>query len=114
MKDFFLIGFLSLEFVAMARADRSLPRKEICLATHNITSSQPSQDEKSILFVMHNGDRWRNDLRGRCNGISFEPFSWVLTGNDDICEDGQTLTVLGGGICTLGKFTKLSKAGSRL
>src|SRR5882672_7979802 len=113
MKIFFYIGFLWLGFVAVTRADEALPRKEICLRTHNIASSQPSQDEKSLLFVMRNGDRWRNDLRGRCNGISFEPFSWVLTGNDEVCEDGQTLTVLGGGICTLGKFTKLSRVGAR-
>jgi hypothetical protein len=104
-----------LALVPPAHADDiAPPHKEICLRTHDMENSQPSQDEKSILFVMRNGERWRNDLRGgRCHGISFEGFSWVLSGNDEVCEDGQPLMVRGYGVCVLGKFTKLPKPAPR-
>ena len=103
----FCSGVCLAGLVAAAQGEE--PRSHpICLPAHQIDRSQPSQDEKSIVFVMRNGDRWRNDLGGaRCTGISFNGFSWVLSGNDDICENSQPLRVIGYGVCMLGKFTKL-------
>jgi hypothetical protein len=111
MRTLLYSSFASLALVVRAHADDAAPpRTQICLRTHEMENSQPSQDEKSILFVMRNGERWRNDLRdGRCNGISFEGFSWVLTGSDEVCEGGQPLMVRGHGVCVLGKFIKLPK-----
>jgi hypothetical protein len=103
-------------FVAVAALAATSPAfaqdkpKPVCLHTSEMAGSQPSKDEKSITFRMRNGDVWRNDLRSRCSGIGFGGFSWVLSGDDRVCEDQQTLRVLNSGsICVLGKFTKLPK-----
>lgn len=81
-----------------------------CIEVHNIRNSQPSRDEKSITFVMNNGERWRNDLSRRCTGISFNGFVWTLH-TDRVCDNQETLRVpQTGGICMLGKFTQLPKS----
>lgn len=86
------------------------PQKQVCLHTHNINSSEPSKDERSITFVMKNGERWRNDLQGRCSGLKYDGFSWVLRGGDEVCDNSQSLTVnTTGNVCMLGKFTPLPK-----
>ena len=84
--------------------------RPVCIEAHNIRSSQPSRDEKSIIFVMNNGERWRNDLSRRCTGISFNGFSWTLH-TDRVCDNRETLRVpQTGSICILGKFTPLPKS----
>jgi hypothetical protein len=84
--------------------------KPVCIDAHNIRRSQPARDEKSITFVMNNGERWRNDLSRRCTGISFNGFIWTLH-TDRVCDNQETLRVpQTGGICTLGKFTQLPKS----
>ena len=99
-----LIALIALALPAFAQAPH-----QVCIRTHEIQKSEPARDEKSILFVMRNGDQWRAALRSRCTGISFDGFSWVLSGNDEVCENGQTLKVNnpGGSVCVLGAFTKL-------
>jgi hypothetical protein len=83
--------------------------KPACIEAHNIRSSEPSRDEKSITFVMNNGERWRNDLSRRCTGINFNGFVWVLH-TDRVCDNRETVRVpQTGSICTLGKFTRLPK-----
>lgn len=80
-----------------------------CIRSSDIRSSQPADDEKSITFSMRNGDQWRNDLHGRCSGLRFSGFAWVLH-SDEICDDQQTLRVLqSGSICMIGKFIKAPK-----
>ena len=89
------------------KQDAKAPR--VCIRSSDIQSSQPADDEKSITFTMRNGDKWRNDLRGRCSGLRFNGFAWVLH-TDDICDNQQTLRVLqSGSICMIGKFTQLPK-----
>jgi len=89
------------------KADAKAPR--VCIRSSDIQNSQPANDEKSITFTMRNGDKWRNDLRGRCSGLRFNGFAWVLH-SDDICDNQQTLRVLQtGSICMIGKFTQLPK-----
>ncbi|HEY4076695.1 MAG TPA: hypothetical protein VGM26_07150 [Rhizomicrobium sp.] len=93
---------------AAARAQDPKPPR-VCIRVSDIQNSQPANDEKSITFTMRNGDKWRNDLRGRCSGLRFNGFSWVLH-SDDICDGQETLRVLQtGSICMIGKFTKLPK-----
>ena len=83
-------------------------QKRVCLYTRDIRSSEPSQDEKSITFVMNNGDRWRNDLPARCVGAKYNGFTWVLRGSDQVCDNMQTMTVnTTHNVCVLGKFTPL-------
>jgi hypothetical protein len=92
-----------------AQAQEPKPART-CIRSSDIQNSQPANDEKSITFTMRNGDVWRNDLHGRCSGLRFTGFAWVLH-SDQICDDQQTLRVLqSGNICTIGKFTKLPKS----
>jgi hypothetical protein len=89
------------------KADAKPPRT--CIRSSDIQNSQPANDEKSITFTMRNGDVWRNDLHGRCSGLRFNGFAWVLH-SDEICDNQQTLRVLqSGSICMIGKFTKVPK-----
>jgi hypothetical protein len=83
-------------------------KQRVCLYTHDIRNTEPSRDDKSLTFVMNNGDRWRNDLQGPCTGLKYNGFTWVLRGDDRVCDNMQTLRVnTTGGICVLGKFTQL-------
>jgi hypothetical protein len=86
------------------------PPKRVCIYTHDIKNSEPSKDERSITFVMRNGERWRNDLMGRCTGLKYDGFTWVLRDGDQVCDNSQTLTVnTTGNVCMPGKFTQLPK-----
>ena len=113
MKTIFYFAVISLALVPLtlgAPAFGQPAQKRVCLYAHEIRNSQPSKDEKSITFVMNNGDRWRNDLLGHCNGIKYDGFTWVLHGDDQVCDNSQTLTVnINHTICMLGKFTQLPK-----
>ena len=93
---------------ATAQAQDAKPPRT-CIRSSDIQSSQPANDEKSITFTMRNGDVWRNDLQGRCSGLRFNGFAWVLH-SDQICDGQQSLRVLqSGSICVIGKFTKVPK-----
>lgn len=63
-----------------------------------------------MIFRMRNGQILVNHMHGNCPDLRFNGFSWVLRGGDDqICENQQTLRVLQSGeICTLGKFDRPS------
>ena len=110
MNKYLYAGLALLVIAAPATAAES-GRHRICLRSQDIRDSKSANDEKSITFTMRDGTIWRNDLvGGRCPGLKFEGFSWVLRGNDDICESMQTLRVLTtGATCMLGKFTQLPK-----
>jgi hypothetical protein len=54
---------------------------------------------------MRDGRTLVNHLQGVCSDLRFNGFTWVLRGNNDICENMQSLKVIQSGqICILGKF----------
>ena len=81
----------------------------VCLPTRDMTSSDPQNDGKAIVFHMRDGSVWRNDLKGACPDLRFNGFTWVLRDpNYTVCEDTQALRVLQSGqVCVLGKFTQI-------
>ena len=89
----------------------ALAAPQICISTRDISDSKPDDEGKTILFTMKNGTKWRNTLQGRCPGLKYDGFAWRVRGaNSEVCENTQTLHVLGGvgESCTLGKFEKMS------
>lgn len=115
MKSLWIAAALVLAVPAMAQTPESqapaAKPQRICLRASEIDRSTAARDEKSLTFVMRNGDRYSGELRGgRCSGISFDGFSWVLQSDNQVCENMQTLKVLQGGpICLLGKITALPR-----
>jgi len=76
----------------------------ICLNSRDIVSTN-SKDGRILVFTMKDGRVLRNHLQGACPDLRFNGFVWVLHGNNDICENMQTLRVLKSGeVCQLGKF----------
>lgn len=81
------------------------PAQALCVSERDIVSSTPSKDGRQIAFKMRNGQVLVNRLQGRCSDLRFNGFVWVLRGNNQICENMQTLRVLQSGqTCMLGKF----------
>lgn len=76
----------------------------ICLSSRDIVSTN-SKDGRILVFTMRDGRVLRNHLKGVCPDLRFDGFVWVLHGNNDVCENMQTLRVLKSGeVCQLGKF----------
>jgi hypothetical protein len=76
----------------------------ICLNSRDIVSAT-SKDGRVMVFTMRDGRVLRNHLQGVCPDLRFNGFVWVLHGNDDVCENMQSLRVLKSGqVCQLGKF----------
>ena len=77
----------------------------MCVKSREIQSTD-SKDGKLLTFKMRDGRVLVNHLQGICSDLRFEGFVWVLRGGDeDICENQQTLQVLRSGqTCILGKF----------
>ena len=77
----------------------------MCVKSRDIQSTD-SKDGKLLTFKMRDGRVLVNHLQGICSDLRFEGFVWVLRGGDeDICENQQTLQVLRSGqTCILGKF----------
>ena len=77
----------------------------MCVKSRDIQSTD-SKDGKLITFKMRDGRVLVNHLQGICSDLRFEGFVWVLRGGDeDICENQQSLQVLRSGqTCLLGKF----------
>jgi hypothetical protein len=97
MKMITAILFLTVAVVTPATA-------KICVQSRDILSTD-SKDGKLMTFKMRDGSVLVNHLQGTCTDLRFEGFTWVLRGNDDICENQQTLKVIRSGqTCLLGKF----------
>ena len=76
----------------------------ICLDSRDILNTH-SKDGRILVFTMKDGRVLRNHLQGVCPDLRFNGFTWVLHGNNDICENMKTLQVLKSGeVCQLGKF----------
>jgi len=76
-----------------------------CVRARDIESAT-SKDGKLMTFRMRDGSVLVNHLQGICSDLRFEGFVWTLRGGDeDICENQQSLKVLRSGqTCLLGKF----------
>ena len=97
MKMITAILFLTIAVATPATA-------KMCVQSRDILSTD-SKDGKLMTFKMRDGSVLVNHLQGICSDLKFEGFTWVLRGNDDICENQQSLRVLRSGqTCLLGKF----------
>ena len=97
MKMFIAILILTAAAVSPAAA-------KMCVQSRDILSTD-SKDGKLMTFKMRDGSVLVNHLKGVCSDLRFEGFVWELRGNDDICENQQTLKVIRSGqTCLLGKF----------
>ena len=93
-----LLAAAAVAAVSPASAANMCVRSRDILGTH-------SDDGKLLTFRMRDGRVLVNHLQGVCSDLRFEGFVWTLRGNDDICENQQSLKVLRSGqICLLGKF----------
>ncbi|HET7085687.1 MAG TPA: hypothetical protein VFI23_13000 [Rhizomicrobium sp.] len=77
----------------------------ICVRSRDIYSTD-SKDGKLLTVKMKDGRVLVNHLQGICPDLRYDGFVWVLRGGDeDICENMQSLRVLRSGqTCLLGKF----------
>lgn len=89
---------------AAAQTTPAAPSPRVCLNNQDVESAT-SNDGKTMIFKMRNGQTYINRLRGSCPGLRFNGFIWELRGINDICENQQTLRVIQSGeVCMLGKF----------
>ena len=99
----FLIGLC----LAAAAATMTLatPAQALCVSERDIVNTTPSNDGKLLTLKMRDGRVLVNHLQGVCSDLRFNGFVWVLHGENDICENQQTIRVLQSGqICLLGRF----------
>jgi hypothetical protein len=77
----------------------------VCVKSRDIQSTD-TKDGKLLTFKMRDGSVLVNHLQGICSDLRFEGFVWELRGGDEnICENQQSLKVLRSGqTCLLGKF----------
>lgn len=78
---------------------------DICISARDIDHTSVLSDNE-ILYVMKNGNIWKNTLRKSCPGLGFErAFSQTIVA-DGICSNRQMITVINRGTpCFLGAFT---------
>jgi len=98
-----LAGLLAVP--AQAQPDgASQARSQVCLNTQNIDHTT-TPDDRTILFYMHGGKIWKNTLRNKCTGLTFEGFAYEPTPPNQICGNMQTIRVIRfGSVCMLGAF----------
>jgi hypothetical protein len=95
---------MMIAILAFTTAVASPAAAKICVQSRDILSTD-SKDGKLMTFKMRDGSVLVNHLQGICSDLKFEGFTWVLRGNDDICENQQSLRVIRSGqTCLLGKF----------
>jgi hypothetical protein len=105
---------LAITLPAAAQPAPPAPSPRVCLSNQQIQSTR-SDDGKTMIFRMRNGQTYINHLRGSCPGLRFNGFIWELRGIDQICENQQTLRVLRSGeVCMLGKFDMPLPPGAKL
>jgi hypothetical protein len=86
------------------------PAHALCVSERDIVNTTPSDDGKMLTLHLRDGRVLVNHLHGVCNDLRFNGFVWVLRGNNDICENAQTIRVLQSGqTCLLGKFDAATK-----
>ncbi len=81
-----------------------------CLSLYMIRNTTVV-DDKTIIFVMRNGEKWLNELPNRCHGLKFEDrFAYRVTLNQ-LCSTDVVTVIPSNGIegpsCGLGKFFKV-------
>lgn len=105
------IALVSPLALAAPRQQADEPQSQ-CVATNMIRSTK-ALDDKTIIFTMRNGEKWKNSLPMTCPRLKYhDAFSYKLTGTR-LC-DIDVITVLeyplGGSLtgptCQLGKFEK--------
>jgi hypothetical protein len=88
--------------------------QKVCLDNQQVESAR-SDDGKTMIFKMRNGQTYINHMRGSCPGLKYNGFAWELRGINQICENQQTLRVINSGeICMLGKFDPPLPRGAKL
>ena len=93
-----------IAILVLTAAAASPATAKMCVQSRDIVSTD-SKDGKLMTFKMRDGSVLVNHLQGICSDLRFEGFTWVLQGNDDICENEQSLKVIRSGqTCLLGKF----------
>lgn len=94
-----IVAALTLAVVMAAPASA-----KICLSVHDIVNTR-SDDGKTLLFKMRNGQTLVNHLQGSCPDLRFNGFVWTIRNPETVCENEQSLRVLRSGeVCVLGKF----------
>lgn len=78
-----------------------------CIDTRDIVSSK-SDDGKTMVFKLKNGQTLVNQLRGSCPDLKYNGYVWQLrSGDTQVCENTQSFQVLQSGqVCMLGNFSK--------
>ena len=95
---------LLIATLALTIAAASPAAAKMCVQSRDILSTD-SKDGKLMTFKMRDGSVLVNHLKGICSDLRYEGFVWELRGNDDVCENQQTLKVIRSGqTCLLGKF----------
>ena len=93
-----------IAILALTVAAASPAAAKMCVQSRDILGTN-SKDGKLMTFRMRDGSVLVNHLQGICSDLKFEGFVWVLRGNNDICENEQSLKVIRSGqTCLLGKF----------
>ena len=93
-----------IAILAFTAAVASPAAAKLCVQSRDILSTD-SKDGKLMTFKMRDGSVLVNHLQGVCSDLRYEGFTWILRGNNDICENEQSLKVIRSGqTCLLGKF----------
>ncbi len=88
--------------------------KPICVNVKDIRDTVSRDQGKTLVFQLRNGTTMVNTLRPQCDGLTFTGFAWVTPPGGEICENAQTLRVIGTGeICRLGKFSAPVKSAAQ-
>jgi hypothetical protein len=97
--------FLTGLCLTAAAAALITPAQALCVSERDIVNTTPSNDGKLLTLKMRDGRVLVNHLQGICSDLRFNGFVWVLHGNNDVCENQQTIRVLQSGqTCLLGRF----------
>jgi len=108
-----LLGVVPFVAVAADQADEAMAER--CISLNGISSTDVV-DDYNILFYMHGGKIYRNELRQRCIGLKNERAFMYRTSLSQLC-DVDIVTVLydhgfgftPGASCSLGRFYPITK-----
>ena len=92
--------------IAAGSTGSALAGPKTCIEA-NMVNRTSVPDKHTILFHMDNGTVWRNTLAHDCPDLKYYGFVYNLGGQNEICSNLQTITVLRTHMtCMLGEFTK--------
>jgi len=98
---------LATALAALSLASSALA-SPVCLQAYRIRNTTVV-DSRTVLFHMNDGTVWRNTLQTPCPALRFRGFSYVLRGEDAVCDNQVPIRVIESGqVCMLGKFTPAS------